>query len=474
MSIALIGPSGVGKGTHALQLIEKFDMLYLVTGDLLRENLKQHTAVGFLAQRHVKQGELVPDEVVDAMVAEWVWRASPDKNILFDGFPRTVDQARFLDEFFIEVERQLDAVIYLEISDDAVAQRLAGRVVCSECQTPYHRDFKPPLKPGVCDLCAGEVTKRADDIPEVIRVRLRGFRRALDPVLDYYRESNRLITIDGDGSVQEVGQAVIEAVERLQIDGRPQTAPGKSTTQSPKHEKSETVSVSEVTDASFNLVLVGGPGSGKGTQAEQLQAHLDLPHIATGDLFRENLSKKTDLGMLAKSYMDKGALVPDDVTEAMVEERMARSDAKAGFILDGFPRTLPQAQALTDIMNAANRRITGAIYIRVSDEEIVRRLSGRLICRDCQTPFHVDFKPPALAGVCDNCKGELYQRDDDNPNTIRARLKTFHGQTGPVVNYYRDAGLLIEIDGEGEVSDVITRSKSAVDKLSSASTSGAS
>ncbi|MDH3693211.1 MAG: adenylate kinase [Gammaproteobacteria bacterium] len=224
-------------------------------------------------------------------------------------------------------------------------------------------------------------------------------------------------------------------------------------------------SAGEVTDSSFGLVLIGGPGSGKGTQAEQLQVHLDLPHIATGDLFRENLNKKTDLGMLAKSYMDKGALVPDDVTEAMVEERMARSDAKKGFILDGFPRTLPQAQALTDIMNAANRCINGVIYIRVSDEEIVRRLSGRLICRNCQTPYHVDFKPPAVEGVCDACNGELYQRDDDNPNTIRARLKTFHGQTGPVINYYRDAGILVEIDGEGEVSKVIERSKTAADEL---------
>jgi len=465
MNIALIGPSGVGKGTHASLLIKEFDMLHLVTGDLLRKNLEQRTAVGFLAQRHMTQGELVPDAVVDAMVAEWLWRAASDKNILFDGFPRTVDQAQFLDEFFVEARRELEAVIYLKISNDAVEKRLMGREICATCQTPYHVEFKPPVKPGVCDVCAGEVKKRPDDIPEVIRVRLRGFRRALGPVLDYYQESNRLITIDGDGTVQAVGKAISDAIEQLQKSGRPRGPMDDSIALDVTPAQTGLASAGEVTDSSFGLVLIGGPGSGKGTQAEQLQVHLDLPHIATGDLFRENLNKKTDLGMLAKSYMDKGALVPDDVTEAMVEERMARSDAKKGFILDGFPRTLPQAQALTDIMNAANRCINGVIYIRVSDEEIVRRLSGRLICRNCQTPYHVDFKPPAVEGVCDACNGELYQRDDDNPNTIRARLKTFHGQTGPVINYYRDAGILVEIDGEGEVSKVIERSKTAADEL---------
>ena len=173
---------------------------------------------------------------------------------------------------------------------------------------------------------------------------------------------------------------------------------------------------------SLDLVLLGGPGSGKGTQAEQLEKQLKLPHIATGDLFRDNLKNATDLGKLAKTYMDRGELVPDDVTEAMVEERLARPDTRDGFILDGFPRTLPQAQALMEMMAALQRRISGVIYIKVSDEAIVGRLSGRLICRNCQTPFHQQFKPPHKSGVCDGCGGELYQRDDDNPNTVCARL----------------------------------------------------
>ncbi|OGA10934.1 MAG: adenylate kinase [Betaproteobacteria bacterium RIFCSPLOWO2_02_64_14] len=219
---------------------------------------------------------------------------------------------------------------------------------------------------------------------------------------------------------------------------------------------------------SLDLVLLGGPGSGKGTQAEQLSRELKLPHIATGDLFRENLKNATDLGKLAKTYMDRGELVPDDVTEAMVEERLARPDTQRGFILDGFPRTLPQAQALMDMMASLQRRIAGVLYINVSDEAIVNRLSGRLICRNCQTPYHKQFKPPKTPGVCDNCGGELYQRDDDNPNTVRARLKTFHGQTVPLIEYYDKAGLLHEISGEGEVSQVVERSLAAARSLSKA------
>jgi adenylate kinase len=214
--------------------------------------------------------------------------------------------------------------------------------------------------------------------------------------------------------------------------------------------------------------LLGGPGSGKGTQAEQLSKELKLPHIATGDLFRDNLQNVTDLGKLAKTYMDRGELVPDDVTDAMVAERLARSDTRDGFILDGFPRTLPQARALADMLAGLKRRIAGVLYINVSDEAIVDRLSGRLICRNCQTPFHRQFKPPRNPGVCDNCSGELYQRADDNPDTVRARLKTFHAQTEPLIGHYAKAGLLHEISGEGDVSAVVARSLAAARSLAGA------
>ncbi|MEO6060539.1 MAG: adenylate kinase [Thermoflexales bacterium] len=216
---------------------------------------------------------------------------------------------------------------------------------------------------------------------------------------------------------------------------------------------------------SLDLVLLGGPGSGKGTQAERLRARFGLAHIATGDLFRDNLKNATELGRLARAYMDRGELVPDEVAEAMVEERLARPDARDGFVLDGFPRTVPQAQALDEMLARMRRRLEGVLFVNVSDEAIVGRLSGRLVCRACQTPYHIKFNPPKVAGICDKCGGELYRRDDDNPDTIRARLKVFHQQTEPLIDYFSEAGLLHELDGEGDVADVTGRTLDAATRL---------
>jgi adenylate kinase len=217
--------------------------------------------------------------------------------------------------------------------------------------------------------------------------------------------------------------------------------------------------------AYMNIILFGPPGSGKGTQAEYICKKLSLPHIATGDIFRENLNQKTELGNLAKTYMDRGELVPDDVTNAMVRDRLDRPDAAEGFVLDGFPRTLPQAEALAEIMTGLDRKINGVLYIKVSDEEVVNRLSGRVICRECQTPFHKIFNPFQTCPF-DKCTGEhLYQRDDDKPETVKARLETYHTQTAPVLDYYKQAGLMIEINGEGSVKEITQQILQAITQL---------
>jgi len=213
------------------------------------------------------------------------------------------------------------------------------------------------------------------------------------------------------------------------------------------------------------LVLLGPPGAGKGTQAERLQEELKLPHVASGDLFRENLRNETELGLLAKTYMDKGELVPDDVTIAMVRDRLQRPDCDQGAILDGFPRTQPQAQSLDTMLADMGRQLGGVLYIAVPDEELVCRLSGRWICRQCQTPYHTMFNPPAKEGVCDACGGALYQRDDDKPETVRSRLKVYHQQTSPLTDYYRQAGRLFEVDGAGDIATVSAGLLEAAHKL---------
>lgn len=216
----------------------------------------------------------------------------------------------------------------------------------------------------------------------------------------------------------------------------------------------------------LNIVLVGPPGAGKGTQADSLCDHFGLQHVATGDLFRENLNRQTQLGRLAKQYMDRGELVPDNVTEAMVRERLARPDVRQGFVLDGFPRTLPQAEALSEIMANLNRHLDAVLYLNVPSAEIITRLSGRRICRHCQTPFHETYKPFRQCPVKQCKRGEyLYQRDDDRPETIQTRLQTFDDQTAPLIGYYHKQGLLIEIDGNQAIDQVTDTLIAAVAKL---------
>jgi adenylate kinase len=207
-------------------------------------------------------------------------------------------------------------------------------------------------------------------------------------------------------------------------------------------------------ERTMDLVLLGAPGSGKGTQAAYLQAELGVRHIASGDLFRENLKNRTALGLRAEEYMTKGALVPDEVTIAMLRERLQRPDAQSGVLLDGFPRTMEQAIALSEMMETLNRQVDGVLYVDVPDEALVERLSGRLICRECQTPFH-RISNPFRACPLGSCAGEhLYQRTDDAPETVRARLATFHRQSEPVIDYYRLLNLLATVSGRGTVEEV--------------------
>lgn len=201
-------------------------------------------------------------------------------------------------------------------------------------------------------------------------------------------------------------------------------------------------------------VLLGAPGAGKGTQAEALTGILGLAHVASGDLFRDYLSRETELGLLAKKYMDKGKLVPDDVTVRMVLERLAEPDCAQGAILDGFPRTIAQAEALEAALRERGQRIEAVLYIRVSNEELLRRLSGRYICKNCQTVYHIRFSPPKRPGACDECGGELYQRSDDTVETARKRLDVYFSQTAPLVEWYRERGVLIEVDGEQTIPEV--------------------
>jgi adenylate kinase len=210
------------------------------------------------------------------------------------------------------------------------------------------------------------------------------------------------------------------------------------------------------------IIFLGAPGAGKGTQAANVAGELNLAHIATGDLFRQALEKESKLGIKAKSYMERGELVPNQLTIAMVLEQLSAPEGKRGVILDGFPRNLEQAEALDKALAQQGKAVDKVIYIKVSQEELMKRLGGRWICRQCQTPYHITDSPPKVRGRCDKCGGELYQRPDDTEEAIKKRLKVYFAETVPLIDYYAGAGKLLEVDGEGEVAEVAKRITTAL------------
>ena len=214
----------------------------------------------------------------------------------------------------------------------------------------------------------------------------------------------------------------------------------------------------------MKLLIMGPPGAGKGTQAEKIVKEFAIVHISTGDMFRAALKNQTPLGLKAKEYMDKGELVPDEVVIAMVEERISAPDCAKGFLLDGFPRTIPQAEALDKKLAEMGITLNGVINIEVPREDLIARLTGRRVCRQCGATYHVKFNPPKTEGVCDACGGELYQRSDDSLETVTNRLDVYEAQTAPLKEYYAKTGLLINIDGTKSIEEVFSSIKDALTK----------
>ena len=212
------------------------------------------------------------------------------------------------------------------------------------------------------------------------------------------------------------------------------------------------------------IVLMGPPGCGKGTQGKMLESRYGIPQLSTGDMLRAAVAAKSPVGLAAKAFMDRGALVSDEVIIGIMRDRLSNDDCAKGYILDGFPRTLAQAEALDAMLLETKQGLMGAINLDVADDEVVRRLSGRRQCRQCGTGFHVEFKKPSREGSCDACGGELYQRDDDNEATIRSRLAVYNSQTSPLISFYEKKGLLMQVPGTGGIEEIFGRICSLIDK----------
>lgn len=206
----------------------------------------------------------------------------------------------------------------------------------------------------------------------------------------------------------------------------------------------------------MKIIMLGAPGAGKGTQAKKIAEKYQIPHVSTGDIFRSNIKEGTQLGRKAKEYMDQGALVPDELTIGMLLDRIQKEDCKDGYVLDGFPRTIPQAESLQKAITGMGQQVDFAINVDVPDENIINRMSGRRACISCGATYHIVYNPSKISGVCDVCGSELVLRDDDKPETVKKRLVVYHNQTRPLIDYYKEAGVLVNVDGTQELNKVFS------------------
>ena len=206
----------------------------------------------------------------------------------------------------------------------------------------------------------------------------------------------------------------------------------------------------------MKIIMLGAPGAGKGTQAKKIAEKYQIPHISTGDIFRSNIKEGTELGMKAKAYMEQGGLGPDELTIGLLMDRIQKDDCKNGYVLDGFPRTIPQAESLTNALNERNQKIDYAVNVDVPDENIVNRMSGRRACLSCGATYHIVYIPSKVEGICDVCGDKLVLRDDDKPETVKKRLSVYHDQTQPLIDYYKEAGVLANVDGTQDMEKVFS------------------
>jgi adenylate kinase len=382
LNIALFGPPGAGKGTQSKLLLEKYNLTYISTGDILREEIVKQTALGKEAKEIIDKGGLVPDEIIVQIIEKKVTMNLDSRGILFDGFPRTVVQAYILEGLLLKLNSSLTCMLSLEVPKDELVTRMLERA---------------------------KVSGRADDNLEVIKVRMQEYENKTKPVIDFYKAKGNYFPIKGVGNVEEIFEQLCKTIE-------------------------STISLDY-----FNVVLLGKPGSGKGTQGEILAKNNNLVYISTGKLLRKEIAAGTDLGMIAKPYMERGEIVPDEIAIKLIERQIEKNPSASGFIFKGFPRTIVQAYILDGLLRRINSKVSLMLNIRLSTLDAIKRLNDR-------------------------SKTERKRVYDTSTEMILNRLDEYEKKTKPVIEYYKKQSVFFESDGSGTEEEVNARLQEAIRK----------
>jgi len=382
LNIALFGPPGAGKGTQSKLLLEKYNLTYISTGDILREEISKKTPLGIEAKGIIEKGGLVPDDLIVQIIEKKVTMNLNTAGILFDGFPRTVVQAYILEGLLSKMNTSLTCMLSLEVPKDELINRMLERA---------------------------KVGGRADDTMDVIKVRLEEYENKTKPVIEFYREKNKYFPIDGVGSVDTIFNKLIETIEGT------------------------------MKQDFFNVVLLGKPGSGKGTQGELLARKHNLVYISTGRLLRKEIAGDTEIGRIAKPYMERGEIVPDEIAIRLIEKKIQHHPSAAGFVFKGFPRTVVQAYILDGLLRRINSRVSCMLNLKLSTLDAIKRLNDR--------------------GKTD--RRRLY---DVSTDLILNRLDEYEKKTKPVIDYYEKQTIFFEVDGFGTEETVNERLEDAMIK----------
>lgn len=382
LNIALFGPPGAGKGTQSKLLLKKYNLTYISTGDILREEIANQTELGKEAKGIIEKGGLVPDDIIVQIIEKRVTMNLNTAGILFDGFPRTVVQAYILEGLLSKMNTSLTCMLSLEVPKDELINRMLERA---------------------------KVGGRADDTMEVIKVRLEEYENKTKPVIEFYKEKNKYFPIDGVGSVETIFGNLVDTIE------------------------------STMKQDFFNVVLLGKPGSGKGTQGELLARKHNLVYISTGKLLRKEIAGNTEIGQIAKPYMDRGEIVPDEIAIRLIEKKIHHHPSAAGFVFKGFPRTVVQAYILDGLLRRINSRVSCMLNLKLSTLDAIKRLNDR---------GKTDRKRPY----------------DTSTDMILNRLDEYEKKTKPVIEYYKKQTIFFEVDGAGNEDAVNERLEEAMVK----------